>query len=87
MQIKFVVFENAGTGVILIDLRILGGEIKVRDDPEEIAKNLVQENGLEAARKIVSEGTQTAQLEGDNYGLSVWREVKAILSDDSEVKS
>ncbi len=51
----------------------------LRDDPQVIAERLVQEHGLERALDRATEGTTAAQERGDNYGLSVWREVKRIL--------
>ncbi len=51
----------------------------LRDDPSAIAEYLVQEHGLERALDQAIGGTTAAQEQGDNYGLSVWREVKRIL--------
>jgi hypothetical protein len=51
----------------------------VRDDPEEIADHLVNEHGLDGALSVVDEGKVDASRDGDNYTLSVWREVKVIL--------
>ncbi len=51
----------------------------LRDDPQVIAEYLVQEHGLEGALDRATEGTTAAQEQGDNYGLSIWREVKRIL--------
>jgi hypothetical protein len=51
----------------------------VRDDPEEIADHLVNEHGLDGALSVVDEGKLDAGSNGDNYALSVWREVKVIL--------
>ncbi len=51
----------------------------LRDDPHVIAEYLVQEHGLERALDEAIGGTTAAQEQGDNYGLSVWREVKRIL--------
>ncbi len=51
----------------------------LRDDPSAIAEYLVQEHGLERALDRATEGTTAAHEQGDNYGLSVWREVKRIL--------
>ena len=51
------------------------------DDPLEIVRFLVRENGLDRARQIAMEGTTTANLDGDFYRLSVWREVKHVLRD------
>ena len=54
------------------------------DDPLEIVRFLVRENGLDRARQIALEGTTTANLEGNFYRLSVWREVKHVLRDWKE---
>ena len=51
----------------------------LRDDPSAIAEQLVQEHGLEGALDRATEGTTAAQEQGDNYGLSVWRDVKRLL--------
>ncbi len=51
----------------------------LRDDPHVIAEHLVQEHGLARALDRATEGSTAAQEQGDNYGLSVWREVKRIL--------
>lgn len=48
----------------------------MRDDPHRIAEWLIQERGLEQARTEVLSGVLQAQKAGDNYALSVWREVK-----------
>ena len=51
------------------------------DDPHEIARFLIRENGLDRALEIALEGTAAANERGDNYELSVWREVKRVLRD------
>ena len=51
------------------------------DDPIEIVRFLVKENGLERAREIALEGTTSANQDGDFYSLSIWREVKKVLRD------
>jgi len=55
------------------------GDLPFDDDPGEIARFLVAENGLERARQIAVEGTTRANEEGDFYRLSIWREVKGVL--------
>ncbi len=50
-----------------------------RDDPGAIAEYLVQEHGLERALDRATEGTTAGRERGDNYGLSVWRDVKRLL--------
>ena len=55
------------------------------DDPVEIVRFLVRENGLDRARQIAVEGTTNANREGNFYRLSVWREVKHVLRDWKEM--
>ncbi len=54
------------------------------DDPMEIVRFLVRQNGLDRARQIALEGTTSANQEGNLYRLSVWREVKHVLRDWTE---
>ena len=49
------------------------------DDPETIAERLIQEHGVDGALEQATDGTTAAQRDGDNYQLSVWREIKGIL--------
>lgn len=49
------------------------------DDPETIAERLIQEHGFDGALEQATDGTTAAQRDGDNYQLSVWREIKGIL--------
>jgi hypothetical protein len=51
----------------------------LRDDPHVIAEYLVQEHGLEGALDRATEGTTAAHERGDNYALSIWRDVKKLL--------
>ena len=55
------------------------------DDPKKIANFLIREHGIDQAMKKAFEGTAAAQQEGDNYGLSIWREVKRILRERREI--
>ena len=49
------------------------------DDAHEISEYLVRENGQEKAEQIAFESAMEAQESGNNYELSIWREVKRIL--------
>jgi hypothetical protein len=49
------------------------------DNPSKIVEYLIQEFGLEDAIKATHEGISDAQLNNDNYALSIWREVKGLL--------
>jgi hypothetical protein len=53
-------------------------------DSVEMAKSLVSQNGLDRARQIAAEGTTSANVQGNFYQLSVWREVKGMLRDWAE---
>ena len=54
------------------------------DDPKQIANSLIREDGIGHAMARAVEGTATANRQGDNYGLSVWREVKRILRERTD---
>lgn len=51
----------------------------MRYDPAKIASELIQENGLDQAIEIATEGIVTAQSRGDFYALSIWREIRRLL--------
>ena len=53
----------------------------MNDDPSQIAKNLIAQHGVDSALETVREGIASAHAIGDNYSLSVWREVGRILRD------
>jgi hypothetical protein len=55
------------------------------DDPLEIVRFLVRINGLDRAREIAMEGTTSANQEGNFYRLSIWREVKHVLRNWTEM--
>lgn len=51
----------------------------MRHDPAKIASELIQQNGLDRAIEIATEGIVTAQDRGDFYALSIWREIRHLL--------
>ncbi len=51
----------------------------LKDDPSEIAEYLIRDNGIDGAIQAASDGLMKSQQDGDNYMLSVWREIKVIL--------
>ena len=53
----------------------------MKDDPSQIANNLIAQHGVDGALESVRERIATAHADGDNYGLSVWREVRRALRD------
>ena len=54
---------------------------KPENNPAEIADYLVSEHGLEGALETAVQGSEAAKQTGDNYSLSVWREVKRMLKE------
>ena len=53
----------------------------MNDDPTEIAGHLIEQHGVDGAVEAVREGVTAAHANGDNYRLSVWREVKRALNE------
>jgi len=51
----------------------------MRDDPQSIAKELISERGPEGAVETVRAAIAAAHTNGDNYGLSIWREVRLAV--------
>ena len=56
----------------------------MKDDPIQITDHLIEQHGADGALERVREGIETAHADGDNYGLSVWREVSRILQKKCE---
>jgi len=50
------------------------------DDPQETADYLLKKHGQHEAYAVALQGAIDAQEDGDNYRLSVWREVKNLLA-------
>jgi hypothetical protein len=48
-------------------------------NPSEIVEYLLQEMGPKNAIQATHDGISDAQTNGDNYALSIWREVKGLL--------
>ena len=55
------------------------------DHPSTIAADLLKEQGPQRAIEVAMECVYEAQQRGDNYKLSIWREVKRVLSEISAV--
>lgn len=49
-------------------------------EAEKIARELIDQHGAEKAYREALESGMAAQKSGDYYRLSVWREVKRIIS-------
>jgi hypothetical protein len=58
-----------------------------KDDPQQIAKYLLDKHGSDGAYDAAELGALEAHAEGNNYRLSVWREVKQLLAQAHEEKS
>jgi hypothetical protein len=58
-----------------------------KDNPHQIVEFLLDKHGNEGAYNAALAGALEAQAEGDNYRLSVWREVKQLLARASECKT
>jgi hypothetical protein len=52
---------------------------KQKDDPQETADYLLKKHGQREAYAVAVKGAVDAQDDGDNYRLSVWRDVKRLL--------
>jgi hypothetical protein len=53
----------------------------MKDDPIEIAEQLIKEYGLEGAIIAAANGIADAHGSSSLYELSIWREVRNILND------
>ena len=51
----------------------------MNDNLADIAANLITEHGLVATKEIVQGGVMDALDIGDNYRLSIWRDVRRVL--------
>ncbi len=51
----------------------------MNDDPILIADHLIEQHGVDGALETVTEGIDAAHANGDNYSLSVWREVRRTI--------
>ncbi len=50
-------------------------------NPSEMASSLIHQHGKHLAMRLAMEETIKAQDKNDNYSLSIWRDVKRILSE------
>ena len=51
----------------------------MEDNPHSIAEQLISERGPEGAVETVREAIAAAHSSGDNYSLSIWREVRLAV--------
>jgi hypothetical protein len=56
---------------------------KQKDDPQETAEYLLKMRGQDEAYAVAVKGAIDAQDAGDNYRLSIWRDVKRLLKQGS----
>lgn len=54
------------------------------DDPTQISDYLIGQHGFSGASDRVRVEVEAAKANGDNYRLSVWREVRQILQAKAE---
>lgn len=54
------------------------------DNPTQIADGLIEQHGVDGALAAAREKIAAAHASGDNYRLSVWREVRRAVSDKQE---
>ena len=50
-------------------------------NPNQIADRVIEEHGVKGALRSVMESVASAHENGDNYGLSIWREVRRVLGE------
>jgi hypothetical protein len=55
-----------------------------KDNPRQITEYLLKKHGHVEAYKAALDGALEAQEEGNNYRLSIWREVKRMLAEIEE---
>ena len=58
---------------------------KQKDDPQETADYLLKKHGQHEAYAVAVKGAIDAQEAGDNYRLSVWRDVKRLLATEQSI--
>jgi len=56
----------------------------MNDNPSQIVDHLIGQHGVDGALETVREGIAAAKAKGDNYRLSVWREVRQVLQAKTE---
>jgi len=72
------------SSIVILNLRTYTPYRK--DNPQEISDHLIAQHGTpEAALAAAAVGSVEAQKKKDLYGLSVWCDVKRILSEQVEV--
>jgi hypothetical protein len=54
-------------------------KVRRKDDPQETADYLLKKHGQGEAYAVALQGAVDAQDAGDNYRLSIWRDVKRLL--------
>ena len=54
---------------------------RMNDNPGQIAFDLIEQHGVDGALQTVRDSIAVAHANGDNYQLSIWREVRRVLRD------
>ena len=55
----------------------------MNEESRRLAEELISERGPDGALAAVRAAIEQAHSDGDNYGLSVWREVRRIVRDQA----
>ncbi len=84
----FIIIEY---GFACSDYHVAGRHLRHRmrfpgmnDNPIQIVDDLIGQHGVDGALETVRDGIAAAKANGDNYRLSVWREVRQVLQAKTE---
>ena len=64
---------------------MIAPQTRRKDDPQETADYLLKKHGQHEAYAVAVKGAIDAQEAGDNYRLSVWRDVKRLLATEQSI--
>jgi hypothetical protein len=64
---------------LIVENVMIAPQTRRKDDPQETADYLLQKHGQHDAYAVAVQGAVDAHDIGDNYRLSIWREVKYLL--------
>ncbi len=56
----------------------------MNDNPSQIATALIKQHGADGALQMVRREIAGAHAAGENYSLSIWREVRRALQDQQD---
>ena len=64
---------------MIVENVMIAPQTRRKDDPQETADYLLKKHGQGEAYAVALQGAVDAQDAGDNYRLSIWRDVKRLL--------